>query len=259
MIIKDKCMKFFIYTLLILLSLRLNAADFVSDTARANVSEYISLPLNISVEGANVKQISITGEFKLSNPTVFYPEYFEINDSVGNLYGAVIENYKLERHNDSMYSFELNIGFENGQDSPEILVCHCGEALAGSDSICYVDYYDVQINSEGIPGTTGTIIIQSIGPPLPYVRFARLERNYPNPIGRGETTKWVYRIDKKSRVRFYLFDSAGQEKQIGDFPGMEIGIHEFNYTPDYTMCTGSYILLMVTNSGTEMDNFIILK
>jgi hypothetical protein len=221
------------------------SAQLVLDTARGMVGERVQVPFALS---APVESLVLRGELKLSNPTVFYPETFLAVKPGMSLLS------RITRLTDSTYTFELTL-----HSAPAGVICYLGgEALAGSDSICSVQLSALEANGERWPDTTGIIIVTSIGTPLPYSRFARLEPNYPNPAHRGLATTWAYRIDKQSVVRLVLYDTVGRTLEDFDLGERSKGIHVFAFTPPVSMATGLYWARLITNSGEFAQPFVVV-
>lgn len=253
-------MRRLLFLLLFLQAIQLNAS-FTSDTARAYIGgDLARLPITVSTDdSASYRSFEISGYFKLSNPTVFYPENFAIVDTLGQVDNIDLHNVNLLRLNDSIYEFKIFLSFHGQAQDYSTYLYLDGTALAGSDSICLVYFDSLVVNNKPNDAAIGTVITESIGTPLPYVRFAVLEPNYPNPVNIGQTTSWAYKIDKNSDVKFYIYDNAGQRKQIGYYPNQSKGVHVFKYTPEFYMCAGGYLIVMETNSGVQTDHFMIIK
>lgn len=221
------------------------SAQLALDTARGEVGERVQVPFVFS---APVEHLVVRGQVQLSNPTVFYPEGFWSAQSGSNLFS------RMTRLTDSTYTFELEMSGASAG-----VVCYLsGEALAGSDSICTIRLSALEANGEPWPDTTGVVVVTSIGTPLPYARFARLEQNYPNPVARGLATTWAYRIDKQSAIRFVLYDMDGKTLEDFDLGERGKGIHVFSFTPPVSMATGLYWARLVTNSGEFAQPFVVV-
>ena len=103
------------------------------------------------------------------------------------------------------------------------------------------------------------MISSSVGPPLPYIRFATLEQNYPNPVPSGTSTTFAYRIDRRSEVVFHIYNLLGQELVTAELGEQELGPHIFVFVPYPTMPTGAYLVRLVTNSGSADKVMHILR
>lgn len=220
-------------------------AQVALDTARGDIGERVRVPFILS---APVGHLVLRGHLQLSNPTVFYPEGFLVAGAHTALTSRIL------RLTDSTFTFELEMS-----GSPAGVVCYLsGEALAGSDSVCMVQLSAMEANGEAWPDTAGLIIVNSIGTPLPYARFARLEQNYPNPAICGLPTTWAYRIDKQSSVRLVLYDIGGRTLEDFDLGERDKGIHIFSFTPPVGTATGVYWARLITNSGEFIQPFIVV-
>lgn len=192
-------------------------------------------------------EVSITGILKIDNPTVFYPLRF------GQASGELLSSH-LQRLTDSTWSFDLRVRYLPG-DTACVLR---GEVLAGSDSLCVLRLQDVQTDTALWPESQALLSVTSVGPPLPYVRFARLQQSYPNPAVRGQTTTWVYRIDKASDVRLVLYDVGGRIVDNLDFGMRKPGVYTVPYTPSLHMAAGHYWAHLITASGLSIQSFVVV-
>ncbi len=218
------------------------------DTARGVVGEPVRVLLRLALDGGDSAggSVRLDGTMRLSNPTVFYPERFIAPA------GDSVTDFRLTPLRDSIYTFSATILRSAGADRPsgDTLLYLEGEALAGSDSVCAIGLGDLELNGGGLAPASGVVITRSIGPPLPYVRFAILEQNYPNPVRRGGSTIWPYRIDKVSIIRFHIYSLLGQELAVFDLGEQGIGPHTFTYTPEFTTPNGTYYVRLVTSTGS---------
>ncbi len=212
------------------------AAFAQSGTAHGIVGEKVELRLIIDKPDTEIAKIS--GQLLLSNPTVFYPEEFLKAESV-----------VLKRENDSVYSFSF---------SARDTIFLKGEALAGSDSVCEISFKNVTIDGISVSDFKGIIITESIGAPLPYIRFASLEEGFPNPAARGETITWAYRLDKASNVTFGFYTLLGKEILLKDLGEQTATIHTFSLTPDVDFAAGVYWVRLITNSGESLQQMMVI-
>jgi len=242
--------------LLLLLLPVVAAAQLSADTARGLVGRTISLPLYLEFPAGSPgpNPVTLHGRLRLGNATVFYPQRF-IAPAGDSLLG-----FMLHAEKDSIYTFSFTIDrAEENRVSGDTLVYLAGEALAGSDSVCILYFETLEADSRPLDDATGAVITRSIGPPLPYVRFATLEQNYPNPATRGRPTIFAYRIDKRSDVRFHIYNLMGQELFVAQLGDTDIGPHTFVFLPEPTMPSGAYLVRLVTNSGSADKVMHILQ
>lgn len=221
-------------------------AQFAIDTARGLVGGKVDVVLRApagDLERRGVVRLDAT--MQLSNPTVFYPERFIAPA------GDSVLGFTLMAVKDSIYNVSITLRRDPANTAAgDTVVTLRGEALAGSDSVCIIALRSVLADGAPIAESRGVVITRSIGPPLPYVRFAILEQNYPNPVPRGSSTTWAYRIDKRSDVRFHFFNLLGQELFVALLGDQPIGPHVYVYTPPLDMPSGVYLVRLVTNSGS---------
>ncbi len=196
--------------------------------------------------------IAISGEFHLSNPTVFYPELFTIPDDY-----TLIETI-ISRFSDSTYSFILSFRIDR-IISDSVSFKFCGEALAGSDSLCQISFSGMNLNDKPIRNFESIVKISTIAGTIPYIQFPRITNIYPNPVRAGESLIIQYYIYKKSNVKFYLLNVAMQEKLIANIKSVEPGIHEVVYTTSRQFAAGAYWIVMKTNFGFDVRGVVIIK
>lgn len=221
----------------------------LQDTARGSVGDEMSVTLTLRDTGS---AIVLQGKLFLSNPTVFYPLRFK-EDSL-----LRIDKQQLVRHTDSTYSFAINISpLEQGRT--ELVLKLWGEALAGSDSLCFLSFDSVYVGDSLLRPLRTTILTNSIGTRLPYVRFATLEAGYPNPTAPGLNTTWAYRIDKASTISFISYDVLGREIRRDVIENQSLGVHLYQFVPDLDFPVGVYTLRMKTNSGEALQRFVVVN
>ncbi|HVZ37822.1 MAG TPA: T9SS type A sorting domain-containing protein [Candidatus Kapabacteria bacterium] len=227
-------------------------AQFAIDTAFGLVGKQV----RVVVHAPTLPRpglVSVAATMQLSNPTVFFPIRFIAPA------GDSIVNVEMKQVKDSIYQIGLTIDRGAAGTAGDTLVSLEGEALAGSDSVCVITLRNVTVGSDSFPAGTGVVITRSIGPPLPYVRFAILEQNYPNPVPYNGSTTWAYRIDKRSDISFHFFDLLGKEIYVAELGDQQIGPHTYIYTPPLTLPSGAYLVRLVTNSGSADKVMHILR
>ncbi len=221
-------------------------AQVAIDTARGLVGSKVPLVLR-DPDGrvGRTGVVHLAALMRLSNPTVFYPERFIAPT------GDTIVAATLTALQDSVYRIDLRIVRNPANTAAgDTVITLEGEALAGSDSVCIVMLENTMLNDAPFGPSRGVVITRSIGPPLPYVRFAILEQNYPNPVPHGNSTTFAFRIDKPSDIRFEFYDLLGKSLTVEYLGVLGLGPHTYVYTPPPTLPTGVYLVRLVTNSGT---------
>lgn len=244
------------FMLLFLLLPALAGAQVSVDTVQGTLGRTVALPIRLATAGGNGWDsiVTLSGRIRLSNPTVFYPQRFiaPAGDSVSDVV--------LRAEKDSIYQFSVTLHRDSaGRTAGDTLAYLAGEALAGSDSVCILRFENLTLDGQAVADATGAIITHSIGTPIPYVRFATLEQNYPNPVARGRATIFAYRIDKRSDVRFHIYNLLGQELFVAQVGDTDIGPHLFVFVPEPTMPAGAYLIRLVTNSGSADKVMHILQ
>ncbi|MEO5929196.1 MAG: T9SS type A sorting domain-containing protein, partial [Candidatus Kapaibacterium sp.] len=215
-------------------------AGITVDTARGLVGEHLRVRIIIPPGGPAAGPAVLKGTLRLSNPTVFFP------DSLIAARAGELTAYSLTARKDSIYDFSISLLRDTAVADTLYLA---GEALAGSDSVCLLLLSDLTLDGTPRESASGAVFTRSVGAPLPYVRFAILDQNYPNPARQGSPTTWAYRIDRLSDVRFYFYNVTGAELFVADLGNQPIGPHTFIYTPGIDVPCGVYLVRLVTNSG----------
>ena len=230
-------------------------AQILAGNAHGFVGKEVQLPLRLANGVDTGAVLTIEGAFQLSNPTVFFPERFVVAA------GDSLIAPRLTKLTDSTFTFALTVRTSSATPRAEgdTLFRLAGEALAGNDSVCVVSFGNLRLNGGEVGAAIGTIITTSIGTPRPYVRFATLEQNYPNPVLRFTPTTWADRIDKDSPVKLILYTDLGEEYTILDQGFVPAGIHLITFTPGYDVSVGVYWARLVSNSGEAYKPMHVLR
>lgn len=216
-----------------------------SDTVRGNLGETICLP--ITIEADESSSFTMKGKIILENPTLFYPEEFTSNHDI---------EYNFERSNDTLCYFTL---YFSGSQGEKVTINLCGEALAGNDSICYVEFRDVRLNNEEISSFRGKIIAKNTGVDLFYIRFMNMKHPCPNPAARGQEIVFQYRIDKETYIKVFIYDIAGNLLHFEIFNDVPPGWHDYKFVPDHRLSSGCYWIMIRSNFGGGKKKFMIVK
>ncbi len=231
------------------------AQVFPADIVRGVVGEELAIPILVGEGVMTGDTVILQGSFKLGDATVFFPFRFDAPER------DTIPEWDIITLTDSTYTFTVTIHRSDVPNNEENdTLCYlAGEALAGADSICSLQFTNLLIDGQSVNDATGTIITESIGTPFPYVRFATLEPGYPNPIFPGTEVTWGYRIDKTSDVTFIIYNDIGEEMVHDDLGMIEHGVHLYRYTPGKEFASGVYFIRMKTNSGEASETLHILR
>lgn len=231
------------------------AAQVVSDTARGLVGEEVRLVIRAATPVGASDSLTIRGAFHLGNATVFLPERFAAGPR------TIVERSALTRQSDSTYEFSVVLRPHSGESiaAGDTLCLLAGEALAGYDSVCVIRFAPLRANDGPATEATGVVITRSVGTPLPYIRYATLERGYPNPAKRYQTVSWAFRIDKASPVRFGIYNVAGELISEHDRGELAPGIYVERFTIGYDVSTGVYLVALTTNSGDAWQWMHVVK
>ena len=230
-------------------------AQISADSVNGIVGKEVSLPFIYSggVPLESEREFLVRGDFKLSNPTVFFPEVFR-----SALKTELLES-NLESSTDSTWSFSLKLRATERVESQDQLFTLAGEALAGSDSLVRLLFHDFLFDEAPVPDLTGTIRTETIGSRFPYVRFAKLDPGRPNPTAPGITVTWGFRIDQESDVTFKIYDMIGQEVEVQDLGRLEQGVYVNTFTPDFFFPSGMFIVRLITNTGEALEVMHVLR
>jgi len=154
------------------------------------------------------------------------------------------------------------------------------EGLAGPDSIAIFEPVEMLINGEE-PGNIDYLSgILTIGDPV-FQRFPEnLGSNYPNPF--NFNTKFPFSINKKTKVKFYIysldgnlvqeiphpspiieyyfFDSNGKPMKDALSNGFERGKYEIELIPvNWKVAKGIYFMIMETSKKVYHRTFIFMR
>ncbi len=215
--------------------------------------------INISFPAGIIKDsiiagdsVAISGKFHLSNPTVFYPELFTIPDDY-----MLIET-GITRFSDSTYTFILSFQI-SGSISDSVNFKFCGEALAGSDSLCKITFSGLNLNDKPVRNFETIVKISTIAGTIPYIQFPRITNIYSNPVRAGESFIVQYYSYKISNIKFYLLNVLMQEKLIANIKSVGPGNHEMAYNTGRQFAAGTYWILMITNTGFDVRGVVVVK
>ncbi|GBD04443.1 hypothetical protein HRbin20_00006 [bacterium HR20] len=177
----------------------------------------------------------------LSNPTVWYPQSARIGQSAATLRRESDTLWLLEAPQATAGTVELEL---------------CGIVLAGSDSVCIVRLDEDSLCPSVPRSLEQVLIVASVGPPLPYLRFARLEGPFPMPIVREEPFAVTIALDASSRAILQLYDVLGRLVAQWTFE-LERGIHRLTLTLPSGTSPGLYILRLESSKGSAAVPVIV--
>lgn len=183
----------------------------------------------------------VTFLVQLSNPTVWYPRAATLNSATA----------ELRRRSDTVWQVSATIA---PADQVELELC--GTVLAGSDSVCVVTLDSLEVCSSVLGRLQQVLIVRSVGPPLPYIRFARLDGPYPSPVARRGSFAVIVRLDARSQVTMYLYDVIGRLHLQREWT-FERGVHRQEIQLPESCVPGVYTLVAETASGVESTTFVI--
>lgn len=209
-----------------------------TDTTRGRVGEQLCFQRTFNIRDS---VCSMTALLHLSNPTVWYPQRIRIGADSAELYRINDSLWRIEERHIKLRTIEIEF---------------CGVVLAGSDSVCVIVLDSVQGCSVEPPTFAQLLIVYSIGPPLPYIRFARIEGPYPLPVVRDEPFTVFIGIDVRSRLSLRLYDILG--RRVLEWSGeLERGTHQIELRLPVGTAPGVYVMSMDSSSGRECRGVIV--
>lgn len=244
-------MRIFILILSFLLAYNISFSQLYSENVIGLIGSKINIPIYLDSNfesGSDI--ITIQGVLTLEKPEVFIPEKFKSS------------NYDLEynfvRINNSTYNFNLIIrNITKPYKNPVIYLN--GEALASSDTICYLLFDGIYINNQQYNEFSSNVILSNYDIPMPYIRLAVLEQNYPNPVNSGNQTTWVYKIDKNSKVIFKMYNLLMKEVFAEDLGDINKGVNEYIFKYSSEFSAGCYWMSLNADSEVVYKKFLIIK
>ncbi len=132
----------------------------------------------------------------------------------------------------------------------------CGIVLAGSDSICIITMVEQSSCSVQPDTVEQLLIIRSVGPPLPYLRFARMEGPLPMPVMRGGTFTLVILLDQPSTSHLQLYDLLGRMVREWTVTHHR-GVHRLELSLPGEMSPGFYVLRFESSSGVAIVPVVV--
>jgi hypothetical protein len=196
------------------------------------------------------RNLEIRGKFKLSDQYLFYPERFISSENY------VLTEQSLLKVNDSLYSFNIDLSIIEDNPFSDILFYLCGYALAGRDSICYLEFSDFTINDKIIDDFNGKIIIKTENNSIPYIRMPQL-KVLENPVSTTEIMLEAV-LWQDSDVSFFVYDIEGRLMDLEKFEGINAGKRQFNINIGH-LSSGVYIIIMRTDHGSSSERFLLHK
>lgn len=225
------------------------------ESTRGVIGGKINVPLRLpKLDSTHVNvPLTLEGRFILSNSSVFFPLEWQFPQGAQNLAS------RLTRVNDSTYTFVVQ-SRRTANLPNDTLAYLRGELLAGSDTVTAISMRELRFTdargSRTIPTTTGTIFNDFVDVVGPFVRFAQLQMNAPNPVLRGSPTSWAYTIDVPSDVVFTIYNLAGEEVERIERKQIR-GSHVETWNPRPNIAAGAYFVRFTSNSGDVLQRFVI--
>lgn len=196
--------------------------------------------------------VRLSGDFRLDDPTVFYPLLFRMTGPDSLLVA------ELSSSTDSTWSFSLSVLLRRDLAPGDTLLLLTGEALAGADTTTRVIFSGLL--ADGTPREEREVRITTIpiGPSLRYVRFGRLDPGRPNPVVPGDRVSWGFRIDQQSDVIFTIYDLTGRMIIRDDLGRLDKGVYRHSIAIDLSTPSGFYLVHLATELGHDYEEMHVL-
>jgi hypothetical protein len=208
-----------------------------TDTSRGNVGSWSCFQRTFTLPNRCSPQWKV----HLSNPTVWYPMHARIG----------YDTLHMQRASDSLWIVQATNSI-SGIVELEV----CGIVLAGSDSVCMITMVAESSCAVQPDAIEQLLIITSVGPPLPYLRIARVEGPLPMPVTRGETFTIVIILDQPSISHLQLYDLLGRmAKEWTVTHGR--GVHRLELSLSSGMSPGFYVLRFESSSGVVIVPVVV--
>ncbi len=223
------------------------------ESARGALGETISVPFRLVGRGLQGETMTLEGRLVLSNSSVVFPVEWQFPQGAQNLAS------RLMRVNDSTYNFVVNCRRTSTSNHDTLAYLRC-EILAGSDTVSQIRASNMRYTdsrgSSAIPDVSGSIFATILDVSVPFVRFAQMQANAPNPVVRGTATRWAYTIDAPSDIIFYIYNIGGEEvERIERKQGR--GSHIETWIPRGNIAAGTYFVRFTSNSGDVVQRLVI--
>ncbi len=212
-------------------------AHAVTDTSRGLVGSTLCFRRSLTQSDSCEFRCAI----RLSNPTVWYPQSARVVQAAASLRRISDTLWRLEASQATVGSVDVEL---------------CGIVLAGSDSVCIVRLEADSLCKSAPELLEEVLIVTSVGPPLPYLRFARLEGPFPMPIVRDEPFAVAIVLDAPTRATLQLFDVLGRIVTEWAFE-REHGVHRLTLTLPAEVSPGLYLLRLGSGSGAAVVPVIV--
>jgi len=195
--------------------------------------------------------IELSFDIKLSNPTVAY--LLEIAEKENTLIKP-----SLIRENDSLYKVSLKINNTSTQKLNNIFSIKAF-ALAGNDTITYLNFSNIIINGKVSDDFEIKIISKSIEGAIIYLRKPTIRAVYPNPVNSNSSIYCTFSIDEELDIEFVLYDLSGRAFKSLSLDKVQKGTSIIEFPLDYQYSMGTYYLMMKTIENNDTRKIIIIK
>jgi|GEM_PF-4731997 len=245
--------KFFLKVLIIFTLTSKLFSQFSSNDTSGFVGDYLTIEINYSGTFSAENHYTFKSDMKISNPTAFYP----IKVLAGQ--NTYLNDFEMSKMTDSTYQISVNFNFNSNFSSGDEIFKIYGELFAGNDSISYQNFTNVYLNDTSMNDFSSKIQSTSAPGFINYVRFSRITKSYPNPITSSDILHIDYYIDKKSKIKIWVYDLNGKGLLIEEIKVANLGFHSSEYQIDNSLSAGLYWIYLESYSGTDYKPLVIIK
>lgn len=211
--------------------------------ADKNISAYVGdkFEFSYSITFSGLESLSL--EIEIDNPSLILPENIIVrNDTIQlikeNKYFYYSDDIKLKK-NDSL------------------LFTVTGEILAGNDTVANADVSFIVNDMFEINDNVKFKILNYA--PMPYIRFPKVIRLYPNPATEGDILNVIFQLDEDSEVVMSLYSLTGKLLFTKEYGMMRKGEIMLQLSTDTIEDAGLYIILIKTNNLSSQEKLIFIK
>lgn len=237
--------------ILFFILLSLNAYSFsVPDTTIGLVGEEAAIMIDISDDNISI----VSGRFKISNKTMFYPKRLESETGVIEEFNLKVDSSTFNR---SFSIYDFSFVYEKSTGNQLQLI---GEMLAGNDTITTIEFYDINVNGSTINDTLITYLsTDNRYGNLIYVQRARILNVFPQPLVGNKEFTVEFEIHSDRRVKFLITTIDGRELEVREFESYSKGIHQERFRFETQISSGVYQIVMDTDGFDDFKQFVFIK
>jgi|GEM_PF-3522763 len=244
--------RFMVVIVFILLNMNSLFGGFKVEDVRTNIGDEFEIGFkfenNLDTFIRDIKFV-----IHLSNPTVVY-----LNEIIEEGYG--IESKEIIRINDSSYTVRLIFSdMMGGYNEGSNLFSIRGTALAGNDSLCYLDFNNIEYLGVVSEDLQCKVISKTNDEYVQYIRNPKIRDLYPLPASSNDYLNCSFTIDFDADVEFKIFDTSGRFVKKHVLKGIKKGTHTISFFMEKELAMGTYFIALKTNKIYDQRKFIIIK